>query len=326
MKKEKLILAIVSLTMIVGSVLGLSFLIKNIQGHTVVENVVTEKKEKNEEGITEKPFQVLVSGMDNFAYQKRKGRSDLNLLLTVNPVSKTILITNIPRDTYVKVPDLSPGDYDGFREEEIRELELYEATKLSHLSYWGPIPLVKGVEELLDTKVDYFVQINMSGFSTLIDAVGGVDVEAAQSFKTDWGTSYKKGTNHVNGKDALTFVRERHHLNSYEVTCGNQIEMMRSVIDKLSSESVLEMDTDALYQLLKENVRTNMSAGEILSLIRMQIDDRAEWKIESATLKGTSQFKIMSDTADIRLYTLVPKKGSLEKIHERIQSICQLKE
>lgn len=332
MKREKLTLAVVSLLMIVGSVVGLSLLIGHIQGRTIVEEVVTEEKESgyDEEGITGKPFQVLVSGADTFYNIKKKTksnvhfRSDINLLLTVNPVSKTILITNINRDTYIKKPELSSDEYEGLSKKEIQMYKPSESTKLCLLGWWGPLPLKKGVGELLDTKVDYYIQTSMSGFSTLIDAIGGVDVDVAQSFETDWGTSYKKGMNHLDGKEALTFVRERHHLNSPEIKCGNQNDMMGGVIEKLLSKSLLEMDMDALYQLVQKNVRTNMSAGEILSLIRMQVADRAEWTVESTIIKTEGQRKKISEYEGYRFYVEVPKANSLEKTKEKIQRVLQL--
>lgn len=334
MRKEKWVLAIVTIIMVFGSMTGLCVLMEQIQGETIVESVKEEKQPEEKEGIAQKPFQVLVSGMDTFG-AKKLGRSDLNLLLTVNPNSKTVLITNIPRDTYLKAPDLSDADFDGLTgltEEEIRltkeSFEACEGTKLSHLSPLGLPTLVKGVEGLLDTKVDYYVQINFPGFSTLIDAIGGVDVKTEEGFETDWGTSFKKGVNHVNGKEALLFVRERHHLNRgwYD----NQVEMMRSILNKLMKQSVLEMDAEALYQLYKKNVKTDMGTGEILSLIRMQVSDRADWDIKSAILKGNGRLKelggwIDSSTGESpRFYVQVPKKDSKEKVKNMIQSVMEL--
>lgn len=91
------------------------------------------------------------------------------------------MITGIPRDLYVSLPATSSN-------------EEKQKTKFSYLSlYGGAKSLVQGAEELLDTKIDYYIQLNMSGFRKLIDAIGGVDVEADRSFETDWKTSFQKG-------------------------------------------------------------------------------------------------------------------------------------
>lgn len=332
MKKEKLILAAVSFAMIAGSILGLSLLIGHIQGQTVIENIVTEEKEPEEEGIVEKPFQVFVSGQD-LTDQKDIGRSDLNLVLTVNPVSKKILITSIPRDSYVDAPDMPLEEHverwkaSAIPEDEVKELEKAAKdcpvkTKLCLLNYYGTPELVKAVEGLLDTKIDYHVQITLSGFRRLVDAVGGIDVEAAQSFRTDWGTSYKKGVNRVNGKEALAYVRERHCFQ--DGVFGrekNGIDMMSAIVRKLCDASVLDMDADALYQLWKSNVKTNMSAGEVLSLLRMQVKDRAEWEVSSVAVGGEGALKRMIDYPTHKLYVTVADQDSLEKAKEKMAQV-----
>lgn len=346
MKKEKMILAILSLLMIAGSMLGLSVLIEHIQGQEVVERIETaegtgkaEEGDAEQAGITEKPFQVLVSGLDLTGSMKknRVGRSDLNLLLSVDPVNKKILITNILRDTYVEavgVPEISEEEAKrlisyGLTKDQVKEMEKARKTspktKLSHVSMYGTTPLVKTVEGFLDTKIDYYIQTTMTGFKTLIDAIGGIDVEAVESFKTDWGTSFKKGINHVNGKEALTFIRERHHVSEGELRRGQYgIEMLRAIILKLCNVSLLDMDADELYQLWKDNVKTDMGAGEVLSLLRMQVEDRAEWEITSAQIKGEGGLKKVLEYPARNLYVFVPDPASVKKVQKKIADFCKL--
>lgn len=347
MKKEKIILAVLSLVMIAGSILSLNLLIEHIQGQEVVERIdAAETKEgkgssedSEKAGITEKPFQVLVSGVDmtGSLKQNKRYRSDSNLLLSVNPVDKKILITNIPRDTYVKpvdVPEFSEKEAqnmrsEGFTEDLIKEAkEAREAglkTKLCHVSLYGMPSLVKTVEGLLDTKIDYHIRLTMTGFKTLVDSVGGVDVEAVESFKTDGGTSYQKGINHVNGKEALAFVRERHHFNDGELRRGiNNVEMMRAIIHKLCDASLLDMDAGGLYQLWKNNVETDMGMGEVLSLLRMQVEDRAEWKITSAIVKGEGSREKTLEYPQTGFWVLIPDAASVKEAQEKIADVCKV--
>lgn len=347
MKKEKILLAVFSLVMIAGSMLSLNMLIEHIQGQEVVERIdvaETKKgkgssKDAKKAGITEKPFQVLVSGVDmtGSLKQNKRYRSDSNLLLTVNPVDKKILITNIPRDTYVKpvdVPEFSEKEAQNMRSAGMTEDQIKEAkeareaglnTKLCHVSLYGMPSLVKTVEGLLDTKIDYHIQLTMTGFKTLVDSVGGVDVEAVESFKTDWGTSYQKGINHVNGEEAVAFVRERHHFNDGQLGRGtNNIEMMRAIIHKLCDASLLDMDADGLYQLWKNNVETDMGMGEVLSLLRMQVEDRAEWKITSAIVKGEGSLEKTQEFPGHELWVSIPDPASVKESQEKIADVCKL--
>ena len=222
MKKEKLILAAVSLFLVIISLVGMSAAIGAVQNETSVEKTEKESIREKRDVITKKTFQVFISGLDTYGEKGRSYRSDLNLLVTVNPSEKKLLITGIPRDLYVSLPATSSN-------------EEKQKTKFSYLSlYGGAKSLIQGAEELLDTKIDYYIQLDMSGFQKLIDAIGGVDVIADRSFKTDWKTSFQKGINHVNGKEALTFVRERHHhLRGTEQRNKNHQQMLKAILKKV---------------------------------------------------------------------------------------------
>lgn len=308
MKKEKTILVIASLLMVTGSIIGLSLLIGHIQGRTIVETV-TQKETKTENGekggITDHPFQILISGTDQTGKPTKKGFMDVIMLLSVDPKEKKILVTSVPRDIYIKK----------------------DKEKICHAGYYdGVKTLVNWMEDLLDTKVDYYVQLNFTGFSKLIDAIGGVDVKVSKGFKTDWGTSVQKGENHLNGKEALAFVRERHHLlKGVYGRSDNQAKLMKAIINKLTAGSITQMDADSLYQLWKKNVKTDIGSGEVLSLIRLQLTEHPDWDIRTVTLKGEgmmAEIAALADSSNGRkeLYVTDPDKDSLKKIQEKIDA------
>lgn len=252
----------------------------------------------------QQPFQVLISGMDTYGKLKKKGRSDVNLLLTVNPATKEILVTATPRDAYVACSKKDKEKKD----------------KLCHLSYYGIKRLVQGMEMLYDTEIDYYVQLNFSGFMKLVDAIGGVTVECEKAFKTDWGTSYVKGKNELDGKDALTFVRERHHFNEGDQErVKNHMVMFEAVFQQVMTKSLFEMDINSLYQLWKENVRTNFKMGEIMSLMKHQIENKNEWKLNLSTLEGEGAMATTASYEARKLYVLKLKKASVEKAREKIR-------
>lgn len=309
MKKEKLILAAVSLFLVIISLVGVSVAIGAVQNETSVEKNAKESVREKEDEITKKTFQVFISGLDTYGEKDRSKRSDLNLLVTVNPSEKRLLITGIPRDLYVSFPSESTN-------------EEKQKTKFSHLSLYGTKSLVQGAEELLDTKIDYYIQLNMSGFRKLIDAIGGVDVEADRSFETDWKTSFQKGINHVNGKEALTFVRERHHhLKGVEQRNKNHQEMLKAILKQVMKKNLMEMDINALYKLCKKNVRTDMKAGEILSLMRWQKEEKVEWEMETATIKGKFALETLAEYHDAKLYVEKVDQRSLDQVSKKIKKL-----
>ncbi len=309
MKKEKLILAAVSLFLVIISLVGVSVAIGAVQNETSVEKNAKESVREKEDEITKKTFQVFISGLDTYGEKDRSKRSDLNLLVTVNPSEKRLLITGIPRDLYVSFPSESTN-------------EEKQKTKFSHLSLYGTKSLVQGAEELLDTKIDYYIQLNMSGFRKLIDAIGGVDVEADRSFETDWKTSFQKGINHVNGKEALTFVRERHHNSKgVEQRNKNHQEMLKAILKQVMKKNLMEMDINALYKLCKKNVRTDMKAGEILSLMRWQKEEKVEWEMETATIKGKFALETLAEYHDAKLYVEKVDQRSLDQVSKKIKKL-----
>lgn len=308
MKKEKLILAAVSLFLVIVSLVGMSVAIGAVRNEPMVEQVTKENVREKRDVITNKPFQVFISGLDTYGEKERSQRSELNLLVTVNPSERKLLITGIPRDTYVGLPASSS--------------EEKQYTKFSHLSLYGIKNLIQGAEELLDTKIDYYIQLDMSGFKKLVDAIGGVDVKANRSFETDWKTSFQKGINHVNGKEALTFVRERHHFpQGTKQRCENHEEMLKAILKQVMKKSLLEMDINTLYKLCKRNVRTDMKAGEILSLMRWQKEEKVEWKMETATLTGEFARKKLAEYPNVKLCVEKPDQKSLDEINRKIKKM-----
>lgn len=308
MKKEKLILAAVSLLLVIVSLVGMSAAIGAVQNKTSVEKTAKESIREKGDAITKKTFQVFISGLGTYGEKGRSPRSDLNLLVTVNPSEKKLLITGIPRDLYVSLPAASSN-------------EEKQKTKFSHLPYYGTKSLIQGAEELLDTKIDYYIQLNMSGFRKLIDAIGGVDVEADRSFKTDWKTSFQKGINHVNGKEALTFVREYHHLRGMEQRNKNHQQMLKAIFKQVMKKNLLEMDINALYKLCKKNVRTDMKAGEILSLMRWQKEEKVEWEMETATIKGKFALETLAEYPDAKLSVEKVDQKSLDQVNKKIKKL-----
>lgn len=318
MKKEKTILVIASLLMVAGSMIGLSLLIGHIQGKTRVSETVIKKEGKAEKGdqggITDHPFQVLVSGGHMAGKYTSEGRTevvamDTILLVSVDPKEKKMLVTSVPRDTYIRK----------------------KKEKLYHAAYYKGIKdLQNWTQDLLDTKIDYYIQLNFNGFSTLIDAIGGVDVKVSRGFETDWGTSVRTGNNHFNGKEALAFARERHHLHNghFSGDCArsdNNATLMKAILNKMTAGSITQMDADSLYQLWKKNVKTNIGSGEMLSLIRLQLTERPEWEIRTATLKGEgmkAKIACITDSSDGKneMYVMEPDPDSLKKIQAKIDA------
>ena len=96
---------------------------------------------KTNQDITSKPFNIYISGIDIAGDISLVSRSDVNMLITVNPKTHQILLTSIPRDYYVRLHGTT-----GYKD------------KLTHSGIYGIDMTLKTVEDLLDTDIDYYVR------------------------------------------------------------------------------------------------------------------------------------------------------------------------
>lgn len=219
--------------------------------------------------VTENPFSVYVTGIDVYGSLKTVSRSDVNLIVTVNPKTKQILMTSIPRDCEIKLHKNGKLD------------------KLTHTGNYGTAETINTIQDLLDMQINYFVRTNFSGMTNIVDALGGITVESDEEFTTLHGNYHiTKGLNEMDGDKALCFVRERKHLQAGDFARGrNQQKVLSALIDKALSPKIIT-NFDNILSALEGTFETDMSSDEIRSLISMQLNDMADWNIINVQIEG----------------------------------------
>lgn len=249
---------------------------------------------------------LYASGIDSRHNVHTNGRSDVNILVAVNPVTHQILLINTPRDTYVENPASGKNAMD----------------KLTHLGLWGTENSMEALGILYGFEPVYSARINFSGFETLVDAIGGVTVYSDVAF-TAYGETYiRKGENHLNGKQALHFARERKRLAGGDNTRGkNQMKLIAAIVDQLSADTILRNYAQILDSLEGMFV-TDMPAEKIGELVQTQLSEMPEWEIFSCALtgQGTSDKCWSSGTY---AYVMYPDEASLEHISELIEMVLK---
>src|SRR5699024_4541924 len=130
---------------------------------------------------------------------------------------------------------------------------------------------VRTVENFLGIEINYYVKVNFTSLIEIVDALGGIDVESPVSFTTLHGNyRIKAGVNHLNGQQALGFVRERYALSGGDNDrVKNQQRVLSAMIEKAMSPNVITNYTEILDSI-SGSFETNMTTSEITSLIRMQ--------------------------------------------------------
>ncbi len=268
------------------------------------EHVTKKKNDNKVSSITEEPFSVLLSGNDTYGEISAKNRSDVNVIATVNPKTKEILLTSTPRDYYVQT-SVSGTAYD----------------KLTHAGLYGVECSRDTLEKLYGIDINYYAKVNFTGFKSIIDALGTVTVHSDRDFVAQHGEKFKEGDNVVDGAKALAFVRERHAFPSGDLQRNkNQQELIKAVIKEAASPKILSGFSDIL-SAVKDSVMMDLSYDEIVSLVQMQLSDGGTWHI--------STFGVSGEGGSRTTYTNQKKKGYVmymdeEKIAEATGYIKQV--
>ena len=260
--------------------------------------------------ITKEPFVIYLSGVDTRGELTENARSDVNILAAVNPVTKRVVLINTPRDYYVDLAGTSDKD------------------KLTHAGLYGVETSMETLGNLYGVNVDHYIRINFAGFISIIDALGGVDVYSDQAFTSVGSpgyydpTAFVEGWNHLDGKAALAFARERHAFASGDIQRGiNQMKVIDAMLNKIKSPALL-MGFSKIMDAASDCFVTDFSQDQISALVRMQLSDFANWDIQSYTVTGSSGTSTQCYSAKgQKLYVMKPDEASVSKAKEMIATV-----
>ena len=260
--------------------------------------------------ITKEPFVVYLSGVDNRGELTEKARSDVNILAVVNPTTKQAALINTPRDYYVDLAGTDSKD------------------KLTHAGLYGVETSMATLGNLYGVNVEHYLRINFAGFINIIDAIGGVDVYSDQAFTSVGSpgyydpTTFAEGWNHLDGKSALAFARERHAFKTGDIQRGiNQMKVIDAMVNKLKSPALL-MGFSKLMDAAADCSVTSLSQEQISALVRMQLGDLANWDIQSYTVTGSGAKSTKCYSAKGQsLYVMKPDENSVNEAKALIAAV-----
>ena len=243
--------------------------------------------------VTNQPFTIYISGIDSYGSIATVSRSDVNMVATINPQTKQILLISVPRDYYVQLRGTT-----GYKD------------KLTHAGLYGVETSVGTLEDLLDTDINYYIRVNFSSLEKIVDALGGIDVYSKYSFTSSQATGgtyyFAEGYNHMNGKQALAFSRERKKLPGGDRARGiNQQAVIDGIIRKATSPAIIT-GYSKILKSLEDSFQTNMADSDMQKLIKMQLNDMATWNITSYSLDGTDSYAYTYSYSSQELYVMQP--------------------
>ena len=284
----------------------------------VIHQTVYYTKEANNSlavsDITSKPFTILITGNDSFGALDEVSRSDVNMIVTINPLTSTILMTSIPRDAFVtEVCDDYACNY-GVED------------KLTHTGIYGADTTKDTLENLLDIDINYIFRVNFSSMIDIVDALGGIDIDVAEGMAVSRFYSdstlegVHEGQNHLNGKRALAYSRERKaYLDGDVQRARNQQQVLQAMFKKASSPEIITKYSNILKAVGKA-FDTNMTTKEITSFIKYQLQASPSWKFEQYVLKGENTLKVSPElgmeVSAVKLYAY-----SIQTASEKIEAV-----
>lgn len=259
---------------------------------------------------TNRSFNVFISGIDTYGDISTQSRSDVNMVATINPDTHKVLLTTVPRDSYVPIALGGQDEYD----------------KLTHAGNYGVESSMKTVANLLDTDIDAYVRINFTSFIESIDMLGGITVDNPTAFSS-YGEYFEAGQIYLTGERALVYSRERINLPGGDIDRGkNQQRVIQAIINKMTSIRSLQ-GYNALLDMISGSVQTNVDSGTIRSLINQQLQNPSSWNTTNYTLTGKGQTGGLPSFAmpSASLYMYVLDDGSVQEASQQIKTALKEK-
>ncbi len=246
----------------------------NIEGYEEIQNdtkvlVSKDKKmKKNDLSSTQltlssssksvmEPFTVLLMGVDSEIDGLDKNgtvNGDALILITFNPKTLNATMLSIPRDSYVPIACFKDN------------IE----NKLTHAAWYGENCMIKTIQNFTGITIDYYAKINFKGVVSLVDSLGGIDVEVPKRLCTDDSNRageicIDEGFQHLNGEQALVLSRNRHDLISGDLGRGlNQQVVLQGMMNSAKNIKSINQVLDILNTVSK-NMDTNFTTEQILS-------------------------------------------------------------
>ncbi|MDO7905428.1 LCP family protein [Paenibacillus sp. JX-17] len=216
-----------------------------------------------------KPMTMLLLGTD-YRPDLQGYRSDVNMVISMNPNTKSATVVSLPRDLRI--------DLDGYK---VRKLNAYYPTfkveeKSSGIS--AEDEMKKMISKYMDVPIDYVSVVNFQGFRDVVDAVGGVDVTVDKNMcyrDTADGTdiNLKAGPQHLDGKNALDFVRYRKSNCKPKTDESNDFErnqrqgqVLNALVGKMQSLQGIA-SAGKMISAVDDNMTTDVEKAQIKSII-----------------------------------------------------------
>ena len=217
---------------------------------------------------------ILLMGVDSRPGETDPARTDVMMVVSVDPLTKRVGMLSIPRDLWVPIP--------GFGENRINTAYFYgEAKKLPG---GGPALAEKTIQYNFGVHINYYIVVNFGGFKKGVDALGGVTIDVPHdlndpSFPDDTygfkGLVITKGVHHFNGQEALDYARTRHQDSDFGRMRRQQQVLVAVKEQALTPETLLKIP--ALWAARDNAVWTDLTLDKIIAFAQLARDVKPDY-------------------------------------------------
>jgi LCP family protein required for cell wall assembly len=217
------------------------------------------------------PVTILVMGLDYRDWESNDGppRTDTMILLTIDPLTKTAGILNIPRDLWVNIPGFEYG----------RINTAYPLGEAYEVPGGGPALAKQTIESLLGVPIDYYAIIDFYAFEQFIDELGGINVTVPEAIAVDpigkANTVFLEAKDYLlDGPTALAYARARHTEGGDFDRAQRQQQVILAIKDRIIDLGPAQMAAraPALYNELAAGIHTDLSLEDALKLGWLALD------------------------------------------------------
>jgi len=258
---------------------------------------------------------ILLLGTDQRHGETDPARTDTIMLLSIDPVRKTAAMLSIPRDIYIPIPGYKVAD------------RINNANAIGETTKYpggGPALTVKTIQSLVGVPIQRYVMINFDVFTTVMDAIGPIQVCPTDHIHDDkypdgsYGiitVDFPAGCQMVDSTKALEYSRVRHNAGDDFGRAQRQQEVIRAVREKvlsLGGVSALLGKASTIWASIKDNIKTDMTLDEIIQLALFAQTIPKE-NIQSAVITEQGGYLLPA--------TLPDGNQVLSPIYEKIQEL-----
>jgi LCP family protein required for cell wall assembly len=266
--------------------------------------------------VANRAVNILFLGTDRRIGDEGSSNTDTLMIFHLEPDTRRMAIISIPRDLYV--------DIRGHGQSRINT-----AYALGEFDGTGGLILAaQTVSESLGVAIDHTVLVNFQAAVTLIDAIGGVDIDVPYAISDptypDQGIGYdpfylSAGEQHLDGATALKYARTRASAGGDFDRAARQRQLVLAIRDQILQLELLPeliARSPQLWKDLQGTITTQLTLSQIvdLALIAQRITD------ERITVAGIDQTYTTPYTTPEGAQVLLPNE---DKIHELITSLLE---